>query len=140
TPPGPGDTTPQVIPSTGGHSHAGPGGQRPSCRTAKKITGGPFHILPTALDRPLRFVPGGPRVRRGGRLPDAIGVRGGARRRTTTLGRPWSPALAGPPRPSCRARLSRTTRMTRTTNATSTTSTTRTGHVTRLGHVRRSDD
>ncbi|NKI41542.1 DUF3237 family protein, partial [Streptomyces sp. LD120] len=36
---GPGDTTPQVIPSTGGHSHTGPGGQRPSCRTAKKITG-----------------------------------------------------------------------------------------------------
>ncbi|MEU6809768.1 hypothetical protein ABZ920_12355, partial [Streptomyces sp. NPDC046831] len=31
--------TPQVIPSTGGNSHAGPGGQRPSCRTAKKITG-----------------------------------------------------------------------------------------------------
>ncbi|MFF6999720.1 hypothetical protein ACFY93_32950, partial [Streptomyces sp. NPDC008313] len=32
--------TPQVIPSTGGHSHAEPGGQRPRCRTAKKITGG----------------------------------------------------------------------------------------------------
>lgn len=28
------------MPSTGGHSHAGPGGQRPSCRTAKNITGG----------------------------------------------------------------------------------------------------
>ncbi|MYX99225.1 transposase [Streptomyces sp. SID486] len=25
--------------STGGNSHTGPGGQRPSCRTAKKITG-----------------------------------------------------------------------------------------------------
>ncbi|GAB2901190.1 hypothetical protein GCM10027074_78400 [Streptomyces deserti] len=37
---GPGDTTPQVMPSTGGNSHAGPGGQRPSCRTAKNITGG----------------------------------------------------------------------------------------------------
>ncbi|WP_063837888.1 group II intron maturase-specific domain-containing protein [Streptomyces sp. MUSC 125] len=33
------DTTPQVIRSTGGHSHAGPGGQRSSCRTAKNITG-----------------------------------------------------------------------------------------------------
>ncbi|MFF7414712.1 tyrosine-type recombinase/integrase, partial [Streptomyces lydicus] len=32
--------TPQVIRSTGGNSHAGPGGQRPSCRTAKNITGG----------------------------------------------------------------------------------------------------
>ncbi len=31
---------PQVMPSTGGHSHAGPGGQRPSCRTAENITGG----------------------------------------------------------------------------------------------------
>ncbi|MFD9752240.1 hypothetical protein [[Kitasatospora] papulosa] len=28
------------MPSTGGHSHAGPGGQRPRCRTAKKITRG----------------------------------------------------------------------------------------------------
>uniref|UniRef100_UPI003BAA4BF3 DJ-1/PfpI family protein n=1 Tax=Streptomyces sp. NBC_01562 TaxID=2975879 RepID=UPI003BAA4BF3 len=27
------------MPSTGGHSHAGPGGQRPSCRTAENITG-----------------------------------------------------------------------------------------------------
>lgn len=39
TPPGPGDTTPQVMPSTGGHSHAGPRSQRSRCRTAKKITG-----------------------------------------------------------------------------------------------------
>ncbi|MDT0397462.1 hypothetical protein RM705_22625, partial [Streptomyces sp. DSM 41636] len=39
-PPRSGDTTPQVIRSTGGTSHAGPGGQRPHCRTAKKITGG----------------------------------------------------------------------------------------------------
>ncbi|MFE1323893.1 tyrosine-type recombinase/integrase [Streptomyces sp. NPDC058741] len=38
-PPGPGDTNPPVIRSTGGNSHAGPGGQRPSCRTAKNITG-----------------------------------------------------------------------------------------------------
>jgi hypothetical protein len=36
----PGDTSPQVIRSTGGgKSHAGPGGQRPSCRTAKNMTG-----------------------------------------------------------------------------------------------------
>ncbi|WSG22706.1 reverse transcriptase/maturase family protein [Streptomyces europaeiscabiei] len=28
-----------LIRSTGGHSHAGPGGQRPSCRTAENITG-----------------------------------------------------------------------------------------------------
>ena len=35
----PGDTTPQVMRSTGGKSHAGPGGQRSSCRTAKKHNG-----------------------------------------------------------------------------------------------------
>lgn len=37
-PPGPGDT-PQVIRSTGGHSHAGPGDQRPPCGAAENITG-----------------------------------------------------------------------------------------------------
>lgn len=32
------DSTPQVMPSTGGHSHAGPGGQRSCCRTTKNTT------------------------------------------------------------------------------------------------------
>ncbi|MGY4745872.1 nuclear transport factor 2 family protein, partial [Streptomyces sp. ATMOS53] len=41
----PGDTTPQVIRSTGGNSHAGPGGQRSSCRTAENITGDFFGRL-----------------------------------------------------------------------------------------------
>ncbi|MCY0934901.1 GlcG/HbpS family heme-binding protein [Streptomyces sp. H34-S4] len=40
--------------------------------------GGPFHTLPTALDRPLLFIAGGLPVRRGGRLIGAIGVGGGA--------------------------------------------------------------
>ncbi|MBT2506710.1 heme-binding protein [Streptomyces sp. ISL-98] len=40
--------------------------------------GGPFHTLPTALDRPLLFIAGGVPVRRGGRLIGAIGVGGGA--------------------------------------------------------------
>ncbi|MFF5705631.1 ATP-binding cassette domain-containing protein [Streptomyces sp. NPDC012794] len=38
-PSGPGDTTSQVIRSAGGHSHAGPGGQRRSCRAAENLTG-----------------------------------------------------------------------------------------------------
>ncbi|MEU9588256.1 heme-binding protein [Streptomyces sp. NPDC048219] len=40
--------------------------------------GGPFHTLPTALDRPLLFIAGGVPVRRNGRLVGAIGVGGGA--------------------------------------------------------------
>lgn len=40
--------------------------------------GGPFHTLPTALDRPLLFIAGGLPVRRGDRLVGAIGVGGGA--------------------------------------------------------------
>lgn len=40
--------------------------------------GGLFHTLPTALDRPLLFIPGGVPVRRGGRLIGAVGVGGGA--------------------------------------------------------------
>ncbi|MDF3300895.1 GlcG/HbpS family heme-binding protein [Streptomyces tropicalis] len=40
--------------------------------------GGPFHTLPTALDRPLLFLAGGVPVRRGGRLIGALGVGGGA--------------------------------------------------------------
>ncbi|MFD9000644.1 heme-binding protein [Streptomyces sp. NPDC059582] len=40
--------------------------------------GGPFHTLPTALDRPLLFIAGGVPVRRDGRLIGAIGVGGGA--------------------------------------------------------------
>ncbi|WP_328302539.1 heme-binding protein [Streptomyces sp. NBC_00435] len=40
--------------------------------------GGPFHTLPTALDRPLLFIAGGLPVRRAGRLIGAIGVGGGA--------------------------------------------------------------
>ncbi|ALO06929.1 hypothetical protein AQF52_1333 [Streptomyces venezuelae] len=39
---------------------------------------GPFHSLPTALDRPLLFIAGGVPVHRGGRLIGAIGVGGGA--------------------------------------------------------------
>ncbi|MFG3304769.1 heme-binding protein [Streptomyces wuyuanensis] len=40
--------------------------------------GGPFHTLPTALDRPLLFIAGGVPVRRNGRLIGAIGIGGGA--------------------------------------------------------------
>ncbi|MEU6702349.1 GlcG/HbpS family heme-binding protein [Streptomyces wuyuanensis] len=40
--------------------------------------GGPFHSLPTALDRPLLFIAGGVPVRRNGRLIGAIGIGGGA--------------------------------------------------------------
>ncbi|MEU5117385.1 GlcG/HbpS family heme-binding protein [Streptomyces asoensis] len=40
--------------------------------------GGPFHTLPTALDRPLLFIAGGVPVRRDGRLIGAVGVGGGA--------------------------------------------------------------
>ncbi|MFF9624101.1 heme-binding protein [Streptomyces griseosporeus] len=39
---------------------------------------GPFHSLPTALDKPLLFIAGGLPVRREGRLIGAIGVGGGA--------------------------------------------------------------
>ncbi|MFE1290276.1 heme-binding protein [Streptomyces sp. NPDC058751] len=39
---------------------------------------GPFHSLPTALDRPLLFIAGGIPVHRDGRLVGAIGVGGGA--------------------------------------------------------------
>ncbi|WP_030719495.1 GlcG/HbpS family heme-binding protein [Streptomyces sp. NRRL F-2580] len=40
--------------------------------------GGPFHTLPTALDRPLLFIAGGLPVHRDGRLVGAIGVGGGS--------------------------------------------------------------
>ncbi|PCG83497.1 hypothetical protein CIB93_24395 [Streptomyces sp. WZ.A104] len=40
--------------------------------------GGPFHTLPTALDRPLLFIAGGVPLHRYGRLIGAIGVGGGA--------------------------------------------------------------
>ncbi|MFE7527228.1 heme-binding protein [Kitasatospora sp. NPDC057542] len=39
---------------------------------------GPFHSLPTALDRPLLFIVGGVPVRRDGRLVAALGIGGGA--------------------------------------------------------------
>ncbi|MFE7357815.1 heme-binding protein [Streptomyces sp. NPDC057543] len=39
---------------------------------------GPFHSLPTALDKPLLFIPGGVPVHRDGHLIGAIGVGGGA--------------------------------------------------------------
>ncbi|MGW7583040.1 GlcG/HbpS family heme-binding protein [Kitasatospora sp. NPDC054768] len=39
---------------------------------------GPFHSLPTALDRPLLFIAGGIPVHRDGRPIGAIGVGGGA--------------------------------------------------------------
>ncbi|MET8571522.1 heme-binding protein [Streptomyces sp. NPDC004783] len=38
---------------------------------------GPFHTLPTALDRPLLFIAGGLPLHRDGRLVGAIGVGGG---------------------------------------------------------------
>ncbi|GGV76442.1 MULTISPECIES: GlcG/HbpS family heme-binding protein [Streptomyces] len=39
---------------------------------------GPFHSLPTALDKPLLFIAGGLPIHRDGRLIGAIGVGGGA--------------------------------------------------------------
>ncbi|MFF2117224.1 heme-binding protein [Kitasatospora sp. NPDC058184] len=39
---------------------------------------GPFHTLPTALDRPLLFIAGGIPVHRDGQLVGALGVGGGA--------------------------------------------------------------
>ncbi|MHC6625056.1 GlcG/HbpS family heme-binding protein [Streptomyces globosus] len=39
---------------------------------------GPFHTLPTALDRPLLFIAGGLPVHREGRLVGAVGVGGAA--------------------------------------------------------------
>ncbi|GHF82946.1 GlcG/HbpS family heme-binding protein [Streptomyces thermodiastaticus] len=39
---------------------------------------GPFHSLPTALDKPLLFIAGGLPIHRDGRLVGAIGVGGGA--------------------------------------------------------------
>ncbi|WP_329585824.1 heme-binding protein [Streptomyces sp. NBC_01362] len=39
---------------------------------------GPYHTLPTALDKPLLFIAGGVPVHRDGRLIGAIGVGGGA--------------------------------------------------------------
>lgn len=39
---------------------------------------GPFHSLPTALERPLLFIAGGVPIRRGDNLIGAIGVGGGA--------------------------------------------------------------
>ncbi|MFG3547552.1 heme-binding protein [Streptomyces sp. NPDC047725] len=38
---------------------------------------GPFHTLPTALDRPLLFIAGGLPLHRDGRIVGAIGVGGG---------------------------------------------------------------
>ncbi|NEB78044.1 heme-binding protein [Streptomyces sp. SID14478] len=39
---------------------------------------GPFHSLPTALDKPLLFIAGGLPVHRDGRIIGAVGVGGGA--------------------------------------------------------------
>lgn len=39
---------------------------------------GPFHSLPTALDRPLLFIAGGVPVHRDGKLIGALGIGGGA--------------------------------------------------------------
>ncbi|MFB7669635.1 heme-binding protein [Kitasatospora sp. NPDC056138] len=39
--------------------------------------GGPFHTLPTALDRPLLFIAGGVPIHRNGRLVGALGIGGG---------------------------------------------------------------
>ncbi|WP_329200372.1 MULTISPECIES: GlcG/HbpS family heme-binding protein [unclassified Streptomyces] len=46
--------------------------------TEAVLPGGPFHTLPTALDRPLLFIAGGLPVHREGRLVGAVGVGGGA--------------------------------------------------------------
>ncbi|MDK0517738.1 heme-binding protein [Streptomyces sp. ML-6] len=40
--------------------------------------GGPFHSLPTALDKPLLFIAGGIPVHRDGQLIGALGLGGGA--------------------------------------------------------------
>ncbi|GJF32800.1 heme-binding protein [Kitasatospora sp. NBC_01539] len=42
------------------------------------LPGGPFHTLPTALDRPLLFIAGGIPLHRDGRLVGALGIGGGA--------------------------------------------------------------
>jgi len=39
---------------------------------------GPFHSLPTALDKPLLFIAGGVPIHRDGRLVGALGLGGGA--------------------------------------------------------------
>ncbi|UJB39618.1 GlcG/HbpS family heme-binding protein [Streptomyces sp. A1-5] len=39
---------------------------------------GPFHSLPTALDKPLLFIAGGVPIRRDGQLVGALGLGGGA--------------------------------------------------------------
>ncbi|MER5498625.1 MULTISPECIES: heme-binding protein [unclassified Streptomyces] len=39
---------------------------------------GPFHTLPTALDRPLLFIAGGVPIHRDGKLVGALGLGGGA--------------------------------------------------------------
>ncbi|WP_405977388.1 heme-binding protein [Streptomyces sp. NBC_00158] len=46
--------------------------------TEAVLPGGPFHSLPTALDRPLLFIAGGLPVHRDGHLIGAVGVGGGA--------------------------------------------------------------
>ncbi|GAA2587438.1 hypothetical protein GCM10011428_63330 [Streptomyces violaceus] len=56
--------------------------------------GGPFHTLPTALDRPLLFIAGGVPVHREGRLIGAIGVGGGAPEQDHTFGTTAVEALA----------------------------------------------
>lgn len=56
--------------------------------------GGPFHTLPTALDRPLLFIAGGVPIHRDGRLVGAIGVGGGAPAQDHEFASPAVQALA----------------------------------------------
>jgi uncharacterized protein GlcG (DUF336 family) len=53
---------------------------------------GPFHSLPTALDRPLPFIAGGVPLRRDGVLVDAIGVGGGAPEQDHKVATAFAPA------------------------------------------------
>ncbi|MCB5180476.1 GlcG/HbpS family heme-binding protein [Streptomyces antimicrobicus] len=55
---------------------------------------GPFHTLPTALDRPLLFLAGGLPIRRGGRLVGALGIGGGAPAQDHAFGEAALAALA----------------------------------------------
>ncbi|MFJ7063028.1 PaaX family transcriptional regulator C-terminal domain-containing protein [Streptomyces microflavus] len=73
--PGPATPPPRSSDRQRGHSHTGPGGQRPHCRTAKNITGGGERerewvpVQPAAELAALAFLPGGCRC-----SPSAHGV------------------------------------------------------------------
>jgi uncharacterized protein GlcG (DUF336 family) len=56
---------------------------------------GPFHSLPTALNQPLLFIPGGVPLQRGGRLVGAIGVGGGAPEQDDEVARVAAATITG---------------------------------------------